>query len=462
MLKLIKFLKTLKSKGFASADEKAEMKTLLKELTSEEQEEVKEEVAEAEKLPEEDPKEGDELEKNIKALIKGALKGETKEAMEKAIGDIKTEVKTFVEKEMEAMKAKAGNYHPDVQEKRQGVNTYLRKYTRALISGDVEELKNLNKVATVKELTTDKTGTPFGGYVVDHELSAEIRALTTEYGVARAEFMAVPLSKNSYDANTLTTDVVGYWVDEAGSIKSTGIVLGQGELKLKKLGAIVTLTRELLEDEEIDLFSFIATRVAEVFAKMEDTAFFMGAGTGDTANAEYTGILKLSTANIYNMASDKDAFEDLTADDLLKMQDKSPQSLAKNGKYYMHRSIRNIVRMLKSSTTGTYIYQDATNNGPAMLWGRPVVEVEVMPDTADSDGATPFIIYGDLKKACLLGYKNALAADMFDAGSVRNIADNADINLITTDRKAIRWIQRVGYLAIMPSYITVCKTGSGS
>ena len=45
MLKLIKFLKSLKAKGFASADEKAELKTLLKELTSEEQEEVKEEEA---------------------------------------------------------------------------------------------------------------------------------------------------------------------------------------------------------------------------------------------------------------------------------------------------------------------------------------------------------------------------------------------------------------------------------
>lgn len=461
MLKFVKYFKSLMAKGFATIEEKAKIKELSEEMSAEEQEEVKENLEEVEKLPEEDPAEQEELEKNIKTIVQKSVKTATKEEGEVLLKSIQEEVKEWLEKEMEAVKAKAGNYQPDVKEKRQGINTYLRKYTRALIAGDVEEIKTLNNITSVKELTTDRSGTPYGGYVVDHELSAEIRHLITEYGVARSEFMAVPLSKNSYDANTLTTDVVVYWLDEADAIKSTGVVLGQGELKLKKLGAIVTLTRELLEDEEIDLFAFIAGRVAEGFAQAEDEAFFTGEGTGDTANAEYKGLLNLANANKVSMAASKDSFYDLKLEDLIAMQDKSPQSVAKNGKYYMHRSIKNIVRTM-TDPSGRYVFQDATSNAPAMIAGRPIVEVEVLPGVSDDDADTPFIIYGDLKKAALFGYKNAMAADKFDAGSVRNIANNADINLITTDRQAIRWIQRVGYIALMPSCVTVLKTGSGS
>lgn len=413
--------------------------------------EVKQEVATPET-------EQAELEKNIKTIVSSAVLASTKEATEKSVAEIKSEVKEFVESQLKAIEAKAGLYHPEVKDKRVGMNTYLRSFLSATLANDVQALKELHKVSTTKELTTDASGSPFGGYVVDRELSAEIRHLITEYGVARREFMTVQLSKNSYDANALATDVTVYWVDEAGSIPSTQVVLNQESLTLKKLSAIVTLTRELLEDQEIDLFAFIATRVAEGFAKFEDRAFFMGEGASDGANAGFTGIL-YAAGNEATMEGEE--FSYLTAEDLLKMQDESPQWLAANGKYYMHRSVRNLVRALKDEN-GTPIYQSPSENGPATIWGRPVVEVEVMPSTGDSDSDTPFILYADLKKSSILGYKGAISVDRFNAGVVRNVAGNADINLITTDREAVRWVERVGAITILPSAATVLKTASGS
>jgi HK97 family phage major capsid protein len=235
-------------------------------------------------------------------------------------------------------------------------------------------------------------------------------------------------------------------------------------LSLKKLGAIVTLTRELLEDQEIDLFAFIATRIAQGFAFMEDRAFFMGTGSGDTTNAEYTGIVNAATGEVVipvRGTNDGSAFAHMKADDLLALQDECPQSIAGRGKYYMHRSIRNLVRVLKDDN-GTPIYQNPSESGPALIWGRPVVEVEVMPSTADTDADTAFVLYGDLKTASLFGYKGTIAADRFNAGTIRNVANNADINLITTDREAIRWVERVGSLNLMPSAAAVLKTSSGS
>lgn len=458
MLKLAKLVKGLLAKGFASSEEKAQVQALYKELDKEEAEVVKEDVEKVEELPASDPKTDEgEMEKNIKTIIDVAVKASSKKESEKAVSEIKAEVKEYFTKMEEAMKTQSGAFNKSVAEKRHGLNLYLRKFVSALLNNDVSEMARLNGVHSTKELTTDATGSPYGGYVVTSELSAEIRALATEYGVARREFTVVQLSKNSYKANDLATDLTVSWVTEGSALGSTQIVLGQEDLELKKLGAIITATRELLEDSEIDLFNFIATRVAEGFAMKEDSAFFTGTGVSDTANGGFTGLLSNASCNQSTMPSTKDAFADLSADDLLTMQDDSPQWVAKNGKYYMHRSIRNLVRKLKDQND-QYIYQAPSEFAPATIWGRPVVEVEVMPDTSDTGADTPFIIYGDLKKGCLFGFKGGIAMDRFNAGIVRNVADNADINLITSDREAVRFIERVGYVAILPTAVTVLST----
>lgn len=154
-------------------------------------------------------------------------------------------------------------------------------------------------------------------------------------------------------------------------------------------------------------------------------------------------------------------FASMDADDLLDMQDATPSGAMANAKYYMHRTILSIVRKLKDEQ-GQYIYQRPQDGTPGQIWDKPYVLVEVFPNKNDSAADTPFVAFGDLRKACIFGYKGAISADRFNAGVVRNVANNADINLITTDREAIRWIERVGYLALMPNCITVLKTAETS
>jgi HK97 family phage major capsid protein len=379
-------------------------------------------------------------EEDVAKSVREAVKKSSSEAVD----EIKAEVKTWMMEQKDLMEKKAGIYNGEVKDKRAGINQYLRKMASALVNQDI---------ATLKEMTTDATASPFAGFVVDSELSAEIRHLMTEYGVAMREMNTVQLTKGSYDANALVTDVTVNWVDEAGAIGSTQAVLGQEELKLKKLAAIVTLTRELLDDQEIDLFSFIGGRVAEGFAKEIDTQFFAGDGT------VFTGVL--NNANVNTVTLSGATIAGMDADDLLDMEDATPQGALANGKFYMHRTIKNIVRKLKDND-GQYIYQRPSEGGPATIWGYPVVLVEAMPGIADDDAETAFVIFGDLKKATILGFQGAIVADRFNAGVIRNVAGNADINLITTDREAIRWIQRIGYITILPKAVTVLKTGAES
>ncbi len=449
MNKFKNFVKTLIERGYATDAEKEKAAKLFKALDGEDQAEVAESAETVADLPEtaeeaEAAADADEeiddenVEKGIKALF--AREGKRVEkALETKLDQHMAEIK-------EAMAAKAGVYHPDVQAKRKELNSVLRKTVSAIISNDT---------AALKEMTTGDSGSPYAGYTVDSELSAEIRHLITEYGVARREMESVQLTKGSYKVNDLVTDVTVYWVDEAAVVKSTQAVLGQEELTLKKLGAIVTMTSELLEDTEIDLISFMAGRVAEGFAQAEDEAFFAGDGT--SAFGGFTGLLNATDVNEVVLAGT--TFASMDADDLLDMQDATPAGALANAKYYYHRTIKSIVRKLKA-TDGTYIYQAPSQSGPATVWGAPEVLVEAMPAIGDTAVDTSFVLFGDLRKACIFGYKGAIKAKRFDAGEVRNVADNADINLITTDREAMRWTQRVGYVRVIPTAVTKLTTAA--
>lgn len=449
MNKFKKFVKSLIERGYATDAEKAKVAEMFKALDGEDQAEVAadaETVADLAETAEDAEAQGDEddeeiLEKGVKTLFSRESK-----RIEKSL---KADLKAYHEEQMSLIKAKAGAYHPDVQAKRKTINEVLRKTVNAIVSGDATALK---------EMTTGSGSSPYAGYTIDSELSAEIRHLITEYGVARREMESVQLTKGSYKANDLVTDVVVYWVDETAVVGSTQAVLGQETLTLKKLGAIVTMTSELLEDSELDLFSFIASRVAEGFARAEDLAFFRGDGTATFGS--FTGLLNNASVNEVTMAATNTTYDKVTADNLIDMVDATPSGAHANAKYWMHRTIMSYVRKLKDDQ-GAYIYQAPSQSGPATIWGYPVVLVEAMPSkTTASQADTSFILFGDMRKACIFGYKGAIKVKRFDAGEVRNVANNADINLLTSDREAVRWTERVGYIVVIPTAMTKLSTAS--
>jgi HK97 family phage major capsid protein len=454
LTKILKRIKALKKQGWASQEDKEALAKEVSKLKSADQEVLSDEVDEVNELPEENPDEDDvdgdddddeELDEEVEKGVKSLFAREGKR-IEKSI---KAELKSYLDEHKELIAKKAGVYHPEAQEKRKALSNKLREFTKALFDDDKAKLK---------EMTTDATGSPFAGYTVDSELSAEIRHLMTEYGVARREMMSIPLTKGSYKANNLATDVTVYWVDEGAVVKSTQAVLGQEELTLKKLGTIVTMTSELLEDTEIDWVSFLGGRVAEGMAQAEDEAFFKGDGTSTYGG--FTGLLEASDVNEVTLAGT--TFASMDADDLLDMQDSTPQGAQANAKYYYHRTIKSIIRKLKDSE-GAYIYQAPSVQGPATVWGKPEVLVEAMPAIGDTAADTSFVLYGDLRKACIHGFKaSGLKVSRFDSGVVRNVADNADINLITTDREAVRWVERTGYIRIIPTAVTKLTTAAAS
>lgn len=393
----------------------------------------------------------DDVAGEIKGMIKSEL-GEFKDAFKK---EIDLNVKEYLEQEKELIKTGAGVYQKDIKASREKVNELFRGYCKAF--QDKSDVK-------LKEMTTDATGSPYAGYIVDRELNAEIQHLIEEYGVARREMTNLTLSKNSYLTNELVTDITVYWVDEGSAISSSQVVLGQNTLELKKLGVIASMTRELIEDGEIDLMSFVGRRVAEGFSEAEDEMAFNGDGTSTYGG--FTGLLKKTNTSVNIVTLTDSTYSSLDFDDLLDMITATPNSARRNGKFYMHTSIMNMLRQKKkNSEANNYAFQEPSMSGPVTIWGKPVVEVEVMPELSETAVNTGFVIFGDLRSGCVFGQKGGMAVDQFTGGTIRNVANNADINLITTDRTAVRFIERVGYFQVITKLkkpITVLKTATAS
>jgi len=373
---------------------------------------------------------------------KGLIEKLVKQSTDKVEKEYAEKFETWKKEQKEKMAVKAGVYAPEAKEKRAGLNDYLRKFLTALRWGDTATLK-------------DMSSTPAdGGYTIDDELSAEIETLTTQYGVFRRESNLVTLSKGDLKINNLATDIDVYWTDEAAAKTSDQVTVGQVTLSLKKLAVIVPMTDELLEDTEIDLVGYVTSRIAENMAREEDEQFFNGSGS------PFTGVLQDTNVNVVTMAST--SIINISADDLINMVDATPQGALANGKYYLNRTIMSFIRKLKSDD-GIYVYQAPSAQGPATVWGYPVVDVEAMPNKSADAANTGFVIFGDLRKGAWMGQKaGGMRVALSTEATIRNTDDDADINLFRQDMTALRVVERVGYVLVLPKALTVLKTNSAS
>jgi len=439
-------------KGFATSAEKAQVRIAYKELGDEEKAEVAEDVEAVSALPTEEISDAEKIEE-VKEEISEAIDEKVSEAVEEAEKRLKKNFDTLLAEQKELLTKQVGKYSNETEEK-----VAVRKTLNEKVRGFIKALQ-VNDIAVLKDMSSTSAD---GGYTIDRDFYAEIQHLMTEFGVFKREAYFLTTAKGSILVNNLVTDVSVNWTDEAGEKKSTGVEIGQEPLTLKKITAIVPITDELLEDTEIDLVGFLSERIAEKISEKEDLAFFTG--TGSASFGGFTGILNNADVNPVVMDGLK-TFADISVEALLDMQDATPQGALRNAKYYMNRTILTYVRKLREEEgKGQFIYQAPSAGQPANISGYPVVLVEAMPDkntSVQTDKA--FVLFGDLRKACWVATKpNGIVMKMFDAGLVRNTDDDDDLNLITQDMQALRVVERIGYVTVVPTAMTALFTDDAS
>ena len=392
----------------------------------------------------------DEVVSEIKSILNNRVKIAVEDLKSEVKKEMEEKMKEYVERQKEIKDKKAGLYHEDIASSRKAKSEKVKAHLSLALGKDVSD----------EPLRT--TADDEGGYLTDEELDAEIRHLTKEYGVVRREFFTTPMEKTTWKGNHLVSDVASSWIDEGDKYSTSKITIGQRTLELKKLGVIVAMTNELLNDSEVDLTRFVTERVAEEFAYREDLAGLVG--DGSSTYGGFTGILndgnaKTHTIEGHDDSEDGTSFAHFSPDDVLSARDKIEGDNL-NIKVYVHRSLRDNLRTRKDDN-GNYILESPA--GGAQLngvWGIDIVESRVLPSISDDAEGTAFAIVGDLNKACIMGYKGGFTIEEFNTGTIQDQAGTGDINLLTTDRKAVRFKERVGFLNMLPEAVCVIKTAT--
>jgi len=285
-----------------------------------------------------------------------------------------------------------------------------------------------------------------GGYFVKPEYVNRMISLIEVYGLARQQCTVVPMSGTEILMPKLTGGVQTYWVGETKAIGETQPEFGEFRMINRKLAALVPISNEFLEDESINIANLLLVLFAQAFAKREDQTTFMGNAV--SGNDPFNGVMYNPDVPAFTLPSGSTSFADVTADDLEQVTSYLPSGHVMGAAWYMHRTVASILRRLKYSGTGEYVWGAPESAGlPPTLWGYPVYLTEVMPNTGADGVSTDFIFFGNMMHY-YIGDRNQMSM-----ARSPHFAFN-------TDRTFLRVIQRLGFEYAIPETGLKVKTAA--
>lgn len=165
------------------------------------------------------------------------------------------------------------------------------------------------------------------------------------------------------------------WIGENGVYPTVDDSFGVKVIGSNKLGKIIRVSEELMNDSDYDLSGHISRSFARAYAEAEEPAFVSGNGvdkpTGYLIDAE-TGVTTASSSAI-------------TADELLDLFYSLKKGYRGNATFVLNDLTEKAIRKLKNGTTGDYMWQPGLVAGqPNVLLGRPIASSDSMATIAAS------------------------------------------------------------------------------
>lgn len=224
-----------------------------------------------------------------------------------------------------------------------------------------------------------------GGYLVPDEYERTLVEALEEENVFRQLANVIRTSSGDRKIPVVATKGTASWIDEEGAYMESDDSFGQVSIGAYKVGTMIKVSEELLNDSVFDLESYIAKEFARRIGAKEEEAFFTGDGSGKplgilaaTGGAQ-TGVTAASSTAV-------------TADELMDLFYSLKSPYRKKAVWVLNDSTIKAVRKLKDST-GQYLWQPSLTVGtPDTLLGRPVKTSAYMPVIA---AGAKTIAFGD-------------------------------------------------------------------
>ena len=214
-----------------------------------------------------------------------------------------------------------------------------------------------------------------GGYLVPDEYERTLVEALEEENVFRQMAKVIKTSSGDRKIPVVAGKGTASWIDEEGAFPESDDSFGQVSIGAYKLGTMIKVSEELLNDTVFDLQSYISREFARRIGAKEEEAFFTGDGKGKplgllaAAGGAQTGVTAASQTAV-------------TADELMDLYYALKAPYRKKSVWVLNDSTVKAVRKLKDSN-GQYLWQPSLTAGtPDTILGRPVRTSAYMPAMA--------------------------------------------------------------------------------
>ena len=232
------------------------------------------------------------------------------------------------------------------------------------------------------------------GYLVHPEFEKWVFRIMWEYGIWKDCNVQRMKSDTKYFTKRVDWVQV-FYTDQAQAYQDTAMTYDRVQMIAKKVGAILSSTYELIEDEadSDEIWAAAQLEFAEAFAKFLDTEVLLGTGDS-TNNSEMVGITNLTNVNVITLSW---GINTLNHDALIDATRKIDLKYKRNykPKWYMSQDAIAIIEKLKDLDWRP-LYRTLDNWEKGYLLGYPVELTDVMPSGSIGTD-TPFIVFGSLK-----------------------------------------------------------------
>ena len=214
-----------------------------------------------------------------------------------------------------------------------------------------------------------------GGYLVPDEYEKTLVEALEEENIFRKLAHVISTSSGDRKIPVVASKGSASWVDEEGTIPDSDDAFNQVSIGAYKLGTLIKVSNELLNDSVFNLESYISKEFARRIGSKEEDAFFNGNGTGKpvgifnaTGGAE-VGVTAASATAI-------------TADEIIDLFYSLKAPYRKNAVWILNDATIKAIRKLKDNN-GNYLWQPSLTAGtPDTILGRPVYTSSYVPTIA--------------------------------------------------------------------------------
>lgn len=278
-----------------------------------------------------------------------------------------------------------------------------------------------------------------GGYLVPDEFEHTLVEALEEENIFRGLAHVIRTSSGDRKIPIVATKGTASWIDEEGAYPESDDSFTQVSIGAYKLGTLIKVSDELLNDSVFDLEAYISKEFARRIGAREEDSFFNGDGAGKPL-----GILAANGgAEVGVTAASATA---ITADEVIDLFYSLKAPYRKNAVWVLNDATVKQIRKLKDST-GQYLWQPSLVAGtPDTILGRPVKTSAFMPVAASGEKVMAF---GDFKYYWIADRQGRTFKKLSEL-----YAANGQVGFLGT--------QRVDGKLILPEAIKVLQMKGGS